>query len=588
MPTLAFENTTDLFERYLWLNRKIDIASCGTTKVIEYEGNAGSRNYIYVMQDGIVTIYNEWGISVCQGSNVANCTANFNLEVALSEWNCGEAAVSKTFDICPSEEAYYRLDRYIYRAMIGVNCERACDEVTNVTIFPNDFATFDGLTGIRLNPPTTTTYTITYIVGKDNGPIGGDCNDTDVPCTVITATRQVSVVVKDCGRCDAPVATEELLNKIDGNFLDAYNGVVVIEHFGVETGYVYELKNKCPYSGSTINDDTNFNSYFYSCNGDLICYAGERFWGLGNVPFCAANPFQLDLTQATSSTIVYESACVFQPVTYNICEGENIVLGFSPNGATPDETGTPTNYDCSQPEVTITQIGNPIQVENGFRVSPSATTSYTIEVKHPNGQCPPRNYQYLVQVDENCDQAITADNLPNRFPWLQDVVDFNNCANTSIEVYQQGVFNFLLITTPTTTTLYFQDGTFYCQNANNLDCQTAYQLVNTIVSWTCKNDNLRPNSSAGLRLNTNTQNTSFSISPNPSNGWLSLNLPISKTKSSTIRVYSALGKLIKVENISGGNSITNLEMDLTTVEKGIYFIEYTTGNEVSAKKVMLK
>jgi len=589
MSMLNPENSTDLFERYFWLNRKIDIADCENTKVTEYivDENKVFANYVYIITGETATLYNAWGFDVCEDTTEGPCLTDYNLTTKGSEWSCGEAACS-IFEICPNEEAYYRLDRYFYRNGLGPNCERDCDEVTKVDIFPADFATLDRLTGIRFNPPTTTTYTITYTIGKDGGPIGGDCNDTNVPCTVQTRTRQVCVIVKDCGRCDAPVVATDLLNNIGEGWLDTYSGVVLVEHFGPETGYFYELKNKCPYYGSTLNEDRNFNGYFYSCSADLICFYGERVWGLGNVPYCSSNPYQLDLSKATSSKIVYETACAFQPVTYNICAGESIILGYNTNGAAPDETGKPTNYDCSQPVVTIEQIGNPIQVENGFRVTPSTTTSYNIEVQHPNGTCPPRSYQYLVQVDDNCEEVLTADNLPNRFPWLEDVVDFDNCAATTIEVYQQSVFNYILITTPETTTLYFQDGTFYCQNATNLDCKTAYKLVTPIVTWTCKEGNLTPNSSATLRFNNPQQNTQFSIYPNPSNGRINLNLPVSTANNSTIRIYTALGKLVKVEKISAGNSIPNLEMDLTTYEKGIYFLTYTAGEVKIAKKIVLK
>lgn len=586
MPTVS-EAPTDLFERYFWLDQKIDIANCGDTKVIEYlgDGNSIFYNYLYIIKDNKATLHNGFGFAICEDNNDGSCIATYDLTTMGSQWSCGEDACS-IFEICPGEEAYYRLDRYFYRGILGTNCERDCDEVTNVTISPNDFATLDGLSGIRFNPPTTTTYTITYTVGKDGGAIGGDCNNTDVPCTVLTKTQQVCVIVKDCGRCDAPVAAADLLSIIDEGWLDAYNGAVIIEHFGPEIGYFYELKNKCPYN-RTIDENINFNGYFYSCSGDLICYYGEKFWGLGNVPNCSSNPYQLDLRKATSSKVVYESDCIAQPTTYYICEGESVSLGYSPNGATPNDLGKPTAYDCSQPTVTIEQVGNPIQQENAFLVSPTNTTVYNIEVQHPNGTCPPRTYQYLVEVDTNCEETLTADNLPNRFPWLSNIVDFNNCSETTIEVYQQSVFNYLLITTPTTTTLYFQDGTFYCQNANNLDCKTAYQLVNPFITWNCPDSGFLPNLS-NTQLREQTLINPFTINPNPSTGKFWLKLPISEGNHSTIKVYSALGKLVTIEKINPNNATTNLEIDLTNYEKGIYFIEYATSKSAITKKVIVK
>jgi len=303
--TTITESPTDLFDRYFWLNRKIDIANCENTKVIEYivDENKAFANYVYLITGETATLYNAWGFDVCEDTNEGRCLTDYNLTTIGAQWSCGEDACN-IFEICPNEEAYYRLDRYFYRSGLGPNCERDCDEVTKVDISPADFATLDGLTGIRFNPPTTTTYTITYTIGKDGGPIGGDCDNTEVACSVQTRTRQVCIIVNDCGRCDVPVAATDLLNKIDAGWLGANSGVVVVEHFGPETGYFYELKNKCPY-GRTVDDNADFNGNFYSCSGDLICYYGERFWGIGNVPRCSNNPYQLDLRKATSSQVVY-------------------------------------------------------------------------------------------------------------------------------------------------------------------------------------------------------------------------------------------------------------------------------------------
>ncbi len=91
-----------------------------------------------------------------------------------------------------------------------------------------------------------------------------------------------------------------------------------------------------------------------------------------------------------------------------------------------------------------------------------------------------------------CDDTITPPNPPvendplfDTYPWLNNIVDQNDCEGTTIEEFDLGSYAFILVTTATETTLYFEDGTFYCKDGINLDCATGYGLVTPTASWTC-------------------------------------------------------------------------------------------------------
>ncbi len=74
------------------------------------------------------------------------------------------------------------------------------------------------------------------------------------------------------------------------------------------------------------------------------------------------------------------------------------------------------------------------------------------------------------------------------FPWLSDIIG-DACTAESVTVYEQGSFQFLIITDANgIESMYFQDGTFYCQSGNGLDCQMAYNLNRAIYNWTCGSD----------------------------------------------------------------------------------------------------
>ena len=55
-----------------------------------------------------------------------------------------------------------------------------------------------------------------------------------------------------------------------------------------------------------------------------------------------------------------------------------------------------------------------------------------------------------------------------------------------MDVFAFNSFSFILVTDNTgQSTLYNQDGLFYCQNALNYDCRALYDLGAPTTTWTC-------------------------------------------------------------------------------------------------------
>jgi len=81
----------------------------------------------------------------------------------------------------------------------------------------------------------------------------------------------------------------------------------------------------------------------------------------------------------------------------------------------------------------------------------------------------------------------------SEFPWLTDVIDTEDCCqNQRVIAYQSGIFTFIYIERGADcqskgNELYFEDGTFYCVDASNYDCRTAYNLLeeNATTLWNC-------------------------------------------------------------------------------------------------------
>lgn len=82
-------------------------------------------------------------------------------------------------------------------------------------------------------------------------------------------------------------------------------------------------------------------------------------------------------------------------------------------------------------------------------------------------------------------------------------------------------------------------------------------------------------------------NVDFSVSPNPNNGLFNLNVTSKVAKTYNLSVRNMLGQVVYNDNLSVSGSKTQ-SMDLTNVEKGLYFVTLDNGSERLVKKVIVK
>lgn len=86
----------------------------------------------------------------------------------------------------------------------------------------------------------------------------------------------------------------------------------------------------------------------------------------------------------------------------------------------------------------------------------------------------------------------------------------------------------------------------------------------------------------------NVQSANFDVYPNPSNGEVLVSISNeANLKSIDLKVLDIQGKVI-LEKTLAGQSIIQETLDLTSLDKGIYFIQTITGQEINTKKVILK
>jgi len=86
-----------------------------------------------------------------------------------------------------------------------------------------------------------------------------------------------------------------------------------------------------------------------------------------------------------------------------------------------------------------------------------------------------------------CDSDVIAENLLNEFPWLDTYVNFENCTDESVIVFQNGVHKYLAVRSPVVSQFFYQDGSVLCNNSASFDCATAYGFndADIITQFTC-------------------------------------------------------------------------------------------------------
>ena len=79
------------------------------------------------------------------------------------------------------------------------------------------------------------------------------------------------------------------------------------------------------------------------------------------------------------------------------------------------------------------------------------------------------------------------------------------------------------------------------------------------------------------------QSQNPNLYPNPNNGEFNLKIEDSETSNYSMKIYSLSGQLILAKESLG----TNNQINLSSVEKGVYFIHIENGNESVVTKIII-
>ena len=78
----------------------------------------------------------------------------------------------------------------------------------------------------------------------------------------------------------------------------------------------------------------------------------------------------------------------------------------------------------------------------------------------------------------------------------------------------------------------------------------------------------------------------FSVYPNPTSGHITITLEaIDETRSLELKVYSLIGQEMMQERIPSFSGSQKMEINLSTLPKGMYMIEISNGEKTRIKRV---
>jgi len=97
------------------------------------------------------------------------------------------------------------------------------------------------------------------------------------------------------------------------------------------------------------------------------------------------------------------------------------------------------------------------------------------------------NWNFNLIYEENCrPQPPVTDKIFVDHPWLTSIINPKDCQNADkVELYQSGIFQYLLVTTGDQRTMYNDEGTRYCGDRENFSCVEVYGLEGPIDTWLC-------------------------------------------------------------------------------------------------------
>ncbi len=530
---LIWAKVIDPFEKYPWLSDLINPEYC-TVKVTEYKY---SEYYTFVMLDNsneTGRLYFQDGTLYCNGAT----------DYCLSLYNLTEPGT--LFFDCTTGSEHLEV------------------EVSNLTCTNNGKFTFEVTVTDDVGTPTNGRYGIRYPYGEEGTPRyiyfsegetityeGNISNAENGLYTIYVhdrgwaddAAQRIEIEVTEC------LSEETLFNQYNWLYTivdpNNCNGVKITEHFYGTYAFLYVEDNN---KGTLYFQDGTF---YCADNLDNYCLDLYSFdipattWQCSNeneegcrIDDPISLPWIQDIINTDEENYLdaiilfeYEGSSYFR-----ITSGSNVIDGISI-----------ATYSCDGILLCVSSVWfEEIYVEGSEEVcQASASNGETIWTKSSSNV------------------------LFDTYPWLNTLVDENNCQDASIEVYAYGAYDFIFIQDHEGKKLFFQDGTFYCADSPTYSCIEAYELNTPKNEWTCGGVNQK-RSILSSEPNIDFK-VDFKVFPNPSKGHFTVEFADMNNDPHLIKTMNMDGKLIQSIHVEAFQQQVTVNLD--GISKGMYLLQ---------------
>jgi len=597
-----YEGEPTVFTRYPWLTNYVDPDNCNNEKITVYFDVSGlNGNEIYLETDNGTYIFEIEGKVRCSPEDELETSENClprlgrNISNEIETWSCG-GVTTFTETIAEVISAKPAIDFYSYFTLLyGIDLTVTSPFTVFAPIDEAFFETYNIKNFIELSfydQPRSFVETINNHV-VEGSFLSSDLYDGQI-LTSITG-RELKVTVNENGVFvnDAKI-TEADFESTNG-VVHLINDILVAEPLLLEYPWLESAVNffRCTDQQFTIyqSGDTEFVYVEEFGKGTLYTSYGESFCTDRSGFSC------IDAYRLSNPLDGWTCPNYVEPETPETPEQAQI---FETYNWLSDEVNV---ADCTNEKVTVYQSGGYdyiyIESDNGGSMYTNFGLSFCTSA--PGFSCVDAYRLSSITDSWSCGDGgvVTPETPPTpiagelpeelkALDWINDVINFNDCAGSSIEVYNFGSYSFVYVTQNGQTTMYLNSGTYYCANAGTFNCKSLYGISRAAdIVWNCGG----VNKGATNQFKNNVKKidsdiVNYQLYPNPTTDFVYLDLSDKGDQIKQVNIYNSIGKRILTRAINEGSN--QLQFNLTDQSKGLYLFEVIGENTRSVQKLVVE